>query len=81
MLEWGLRVGATSQRVHKTLPLKSTMELPTSRSIYPGDPVTDHSELVDFLQAQQDRINALSAKLERLTAFALLNQLPQPPES
>lgn len=65
----------------KALPLQSTMKLPKAQSGYPGDPVTDHGELVDFLQAQQDQINALSAKLERLIASALSNQSSRPLES
>jgi hypothetical protein len=42
---------------------------------------TDHDELVNFLRAQQDQINALSATLERVIASTLFNQSSRLPKS
>lgn len=65
----------------KALPLRSAMKLPKSKSSYPGDPVTDHDELMDFLRAQQEQINALGAAIEQLIASSFFDESPHSPES
>jgi hypothetical protein len=57
------------------------MKLPKAQSVYPGDSVTDHDELVDFLQAQQDQINALGAAIEQLITSSFFDKSPYSPES
>ena len=42
------------------------MELPTRRSVYPGDGVTDHNQLIRFLEYQQSQIDSLKAELQKL---------------
>lgn len=42
-------------------------DLPKAQSIFPGDFVTDHDELTQFLMSQQERIRLLEVHVRNLT--------------
>jgi hypothetical protein len=42
------------------------MDLPTCHSVYPGDGVTDHDQLIQFLEYQQSQIESLKAEIQKL---------------
>lgn len=43
------------------------MDLPSCRSAYPGDGVTDHDQLIQFLEYQQSQIDSLKAEVQKLS--------------
>jgi hypothetical protein len=56
-------------RVSRITLLNFTMtapDLPTARSVYPGDFVTNHDELTQFLASQQKQIHLLEAHVHNL---------------
>jgi prefoldin subunit 5 len=44
------------------------MDLPGCRTVYSGDGITDHNQLIDFLLHQQSQIESLQSELKALRA-------------
>lgn len=42
------------------------MDLPSCRTVYPGDGITDHDQLIRFLEYQQSQIDSLRAEVQKL---------------
>lgn len=49
------------------LSFPKQMNLPTSRSVYAGESVTDHDELIRFLKFQQEQIEQLTAHVREIS--------------